>query len=79
MTNTCRSLECSICCDKTENTLNMTIRCTHKPSICQDCINKYVNIQLNQRNTLIKCLIDECDSVMEYQDVQRVVSQENFQ
>ncbi|CAG8501906.1 3442_t:CDS:2 [Racocetra persica] len=78
MAKTCRSLECAICCDKTDNILNMTTQCAHEPSTCQDCINKYVNIQLIRKNTLIKCLVDECDNTMEYQDVQRVVSRELF-
>ncbi|RIB23094.1 hypothetical protein C2G38_2033046 [Gigaspora rosea] len=55
--------------------MSLTTRCDHK--ICRDCINQYINKQLNEKGIVkIECLANHCNFLMEYEDMKRVASKD---
>ncbi|CAG8487862.1 3259_t:CDS:2 [Acaulospora morrowiae] len=68
-------------CGRIKNdTLKMTFKCTHKHTICKQCINKHIEDALKniKDEIIIKCIIFGCNKQLTYGDMKRVANEENF-
>ncbi|CAG8665949.1 11916_t:CDS:2, partial [Diversispora eburnea] len=70
--------ECAICCE-TENRdyRKITSMCTHKAVVCTECVNRYIQKQLGEKQ--ISCPTTGCKKIMERHDIKNIATEELFE
>lgn len=73
--------ECIICTEEFTSELRpppwITLTCLHQPSVCTSCMQRSISSDLqNKLWNQIKC--PECDSLLIYEDIQRLADAETF-
>lgn len=70
---------CSICVESryTSEFKIVTKNCKHTALICQTCVNRHIEAELNNKANLeITCLVDKCGQIMDYNDIENGASKE---
>ncbi|CAG8577037.1 4875_t:CDS:2 [Gigaspora margarita] len=78
--NICK--ECNICVEKKSPTLFLavTTKCKHDKTICRNCVERYIDANLNGKgDVFIQCPFEGCKKVIEHNDVKRIANQELFE
>eukprot|EP00667_Euglena_gracilis_P019858 EG_transcript_21357 len=76
---------CVVCCSEAAIPAEpIAAGCTHRRTICAPCVRRHINAELRGKGqvTSIPCPMaagGECGAILEYQDVQRQASPEDFE
>eukprot|EP00667_Euglena_gracilis_P006633 EG_transcript_6684 len=78
-----RAEPCVVCCTETAiPTDRIAVDCRHHRTVCAGCVRQYINVELRDKGRVanIPCpMVGECDAILQYNDLQRQASPEDFE